>query len=73
MIRITDKQEAAVYTAVNLMTATIPDNVIIKVLSEILAEAIHDKEPDLDTARQAADVLNFRIKQHLQKLAEKAG
>lgn len=73
MITVTDKQETVVYAAVNLLTAHLPNKVVINVLADVLAEAIHDQEQDPETARVAADVLNFKIKQRLQTLAEEDG
>ncbi len=70
MITVTDKQETIVYAAVNLLTAQLPNRVVVNVLADVLAEAIHDHEPDPETARAASDVLNFKIKQRLQALAE---
>lgn len=70
MITVTDKQETVVYAAVNLLTANLPNKVVINVLTDLLAEAIHDNADDLDVARISADTLNFKIKQRLQALAE---
>ena len=70
MITVTDKQETVVYAAVNLLTAHLPSKVVINVLADVLAEAIHDNTDDLDVARIKADTLNFKIKQRLQALAE---
>lgn len=70
MITVTDKQETVVYAAVNLLTANLPNKVVINVLTDLLAEAIHDNSDDLDVARISADTLNFKIKQRLQALAE---
>ncbi len=70
MITVTDKQETVVYAAVNLLTAHLPNRVVINVLADVLAEAIHDNADDLDVARISADTLNFKIKQRLQALAE---
>lgn len=73
MITVTDKQETVVYAAFNLLTANLPNKVVIYVLADVLAEAIHDNTNDLDVARIKADTLNFKIKQRLQTLAEEGG
>ncbi|MBO6893411.1 MAG: hypothetical protein JJ866_15820 [Roseibium sp.] len=72
MIKVTDKQDVVVYAAVNLLTAHLPTELVIRVLADVMAEAIHDNAADPENARIAADTLNFRIKQRLQELAGKA-
>ncbi|MEO1110116.1 MAG: hypothetical protein AAFX90_19555 [Pseudomonadota bacterium] len=70
MIKVTEKQDVVLYSAVSLLVAAVPTRVTVEVLADLLAEQIHDNSPELVDAVLAADELNHRIKQRLHALAE---
>ncbi|WP_281932157.1 hypothetical protein [Roseibium album] len=70
MIKLTEKQDALLYSTIHLLIKSVPPRVTVQVLADLMAELLHDSSPDQVNALLAADELNHRIKQRLQALAE---